>query len=326
MWYDINKALSYNCLFNFIIGPRGVGKTYSTKKRVLKNWFKKKKQFVYLRRYDTELQSTQMSKFFDDIGKEFEENELVAKDSYFYCDKKVIGYYIPLSKSAQYKSVPFPDVSMIIFDEFIIDQGMIRYLPKEVETLLEMYSTISRNRDVPIVFLSNAITFTNPYFLFFDIKFQEGQRVFKRKDLYVELVDSPAFTEMMEQTRFGQLVANTNYGKYAIQNKFLRDNTTFVEKIPESSFCVFNIAVNGELYGVHRIRGSNIFYVTDKPDITLNNTISLDLDDHNESTVLKQSSTSRYWYEAFKEAYMRGEARFTSIKIKNIIISYLKKN
>ena len=34
MYYDYNKVLSYNAFFNFIIGERGVGKTYGWKK----NW------------------------------------------------------------------------------------------------------------------------------------------------------------------------------------------------------------------------------------------------------------------------------------------------
>ena len=31
MWYNYNKILSYNAMFNFIIGERGVGKTYGIK-------------------------------------------------------------------------------------------------------------------------------------------------------------------------------------------------------------------------------------------------------------------------------------------------------
>ena len=31
MFYDYNKVLSYNAMFNFIIGERGVGKSYGAK-------------------------------------------------------------------------------------------------------------------------------------------------------------------------------------------------------------------------------------------------------------------------------------------------------
>ena len=32
MYWDINNSLSYNRLFNFIVGARGVGKTYGAKR------------------------------------------------------------------------------------------------------------------------------------------------------------------------------------------------------------------------------------------------------------------------------------------------------
>lgn len=55
MYWDINKSLSYNALFNFIIGARGVGKSYGAKKLAIQNFLKKGKQFVYVRRYKEEL-------------------------------------------------------------------------------------------------------------------------------------------------------------------------------------------------------------------------------------------------------------------------------
>ena len=41
MYYDINKTLSYNTLFNFVVGPRGAGKTYAAKKRAISNFLKR---------------------------------------------------------------------------------------------------------------------------------------------------------------------------------------------------------------------------------------------------------------------------------------------
>ena len=180
IYYNVDNALSHNCLFNFLLGARGIGKTYSAKRRVIKNWIKTGAEFVYLRRYDTELTKDKVEKFFNDIQREFPDHELSAKGKEFAIDGYTFGYAVPLSKALQYKSVPFPRVSLIIFDEFIIDQGMIHYLPREVETFLEMYSTIARDRDVPVLFLSNAITFTNPYFLYFDLKTQPNKTLIKK--------------------------------------------------------------------------------------------------------------------------------------------------
>ena len=79
MWYTYDKVLTYNAMLNFIIGERGVGKSYGIKKHVLKKFKKKHKQFIYLRRYDTELRkSLKDNEFFKDI----ELSRLVTLEEY----------------------------------------------------------------------------------------------------------------------------------------------------------------------------------------------------------------------------------------------------
>lgn len=54
-WYDPTKIKSYNKTLNFIIGGRGIGKTYSFKKDVINRFKKKGKQFFYLRRHKSDM-------------------------------------------------------------------------------------------------------------------------------------------------------------------------------------------------------------------------------------------------------------------------------
>ena len=68
MYYNVDSALSYNALFTMIMGGRGIGKTYSAKKRAIKNFLTKGEQFIYLRRYKTELKKSVPS-FFADVLK-----------------------------------------------------------------------------------------------------------------------------------------------------------------------------------------------------------------------------------------------------------------
>ena len=74
IYYNYDKILSYNALLNFIIGERGVGKSYGAKLYVAKNFIKKGEEFVYIRRYKTEVQSAMMKQnvgiFFDQIKKD----------------------------------------------------------------------------------------------------------------------------------------------------------------------------------------------------------------------------------------------------------------
>lgn len=325
MWYDIDKTLSHNCLFNFVVGPRGVGKTYSFKNRVIKNFLKKGEQWVYLRRYDTELKSGQMEKFFDDIMSAYPEYEFKVENGKFYIDGHVAGFYMPLSQAAKYKSVPYPNVSMIGFDEFIIDRGMIRYLPNEVVTFNEMYSTIARLRDVRVMFLSNAITFTNPYFVFFDLSLQQGQKITKKGDILLELVDSPEYTQKAAKTRFGRIIANTDYGKYAIENQFLQDKDTFIEKIPGPGIALFVLKVDNQSFCVYDVMGSGKWYVSNHVDPSCKRIISMDVSSHDTESLLSGEKSSLLWIEEMKQRFFRGELRFTTMKAKNLITNYIKK-
>lgn len=325
MWYDVNRTLSHNCLFNFVVGPRGTGKTYSCKRRAIRNFLRKGEQFIYLRRYETELQPSNMEKFFDDIMTEFPDEAFLAESQKFYINRKIAGYYLPLSKAAQYKSVPFPNVSLIIFDEFIIDTGMIRYLPNEVITFNEMYSTIARLRDVTVMFLANAITFTNPYFLFYDLKLQQDQKICKKNDILLELVEDDEYTQVASQTRFGRIIANTDYGKYALQNKFLRDNDDFVETINKPGIPIFNVRIGEITLGVYRFVGDNRWQVSEKYDKTVKRTISVDISSHNETTTLTKESATLIWWKELQQRYYRAEVVFSSVKAKNVLVPYLRK-
>ena len=97
-YYTLQRVLSFNSLINIIIGERGVGKSYTCKKHVINRFIKKNEQFVYLRRYKTELKSS-VPKFFDDIiaNNEFPEARFKVKNNLFYIDDNIAGYALPLS-------------------------------------------------------------------------------------------------------------------------------------------------------------------------------------------------------------------------------------
>ena len=101
IFYDFNKILSYNAFLNIIIGERGVGKTYGSKKYVINRFLKKGKQFVYIRRYETDLMesvgSTEDNKFFEQIKSEFPDHTFEIRKSKkvrkLIIDKNIIARY-----------------------------------------------------------------------------------------------------------------------------------------------------------------------------------------------------------------------------------------
>lgn len=321
-YYNIDDTLSRDRLFNFVVGPRGVGKTYSAKNRVIKNFINKGEQFVYIRRYDTELQKSEISKFFDDISGRYEDHEFIAANGSFRIDKKIAGWYLPLSKAQLFKSVPFPHVTLIIFDEFIIDTGAYRYLPKEVTSFLEAYSTISRDRDVKAVFLSNAITFSNPYFLYFDLKLEPGQNLKLTKDISLEMVTSESYTDHMNKTRFGRLVKDTDYGKYAFENSFLRDSNEFIEPLPGNARYIATIIWMKFSFGVYMSDDYGLMWVSEKVDSTCKNKIAADEESHNSSTVY--GVRMNYTIQSIMDFFMAGRMRFETMRAKNMVLTMTK--
>ena len=321
-YYDINKTLSYNKLFNFVVGPRGAGKTYGAKRRAIKNYLKDGSQFVYIRRYETEMPAAEMKNFFDDISVEFPDVEFRAFQGLFRINEGIAGWYIPLSKATMLKSIPFPNVTMIIFDEFIIDTGTYHYLPREVTTFLECYSTISRDRDVPVFFLSNAITFSNPYFMYFDITLEQGQKLKFKGDISLELVENVEFTEHMNSTRFGKLIAGTEYGRYNIENKFLRDTDIFVEKMTSACRYLYTLLCESRQFGVYIDDLTGVLYVSPKVDKTATK-ITIDTEEHDESTQLLRRGS--FYLKTLVDAFSKGNIRFEDVNTKNVCSRVIKK-
>ena len=164
MYWDANRILSYDMLFNYVIGERGNGKSFGAKKIGIKRFLKSGKQFIYLRRYDSEIKKAK-KKFFKDMDKYFPDNKFDVKGDELTIDGNTCGYLCTLSVSDNYKSVPYPDVDLIIFDEFIIENIKVHhYLDDEVNKFLSFYDSIGRTRDIKVLFLANAVTCSNPHF------------------------------------------------------------------------------------------------------------------------------------------------------------------
>ena len=189
LWYDVRKTLTNNCLFNFILGNRGGGKTFSCKKFVVEKFLKTGEQFYYLRRYKSEIKGAKMRNFFSDLQSEgfFTDKKFETKGDTFLCDGKIIGYYGALSNAKlTSKGSSFPNIQIIIFDEYIIDKGFQRYLQDEVVTFLEFYESIARLRNVRVLFLGNNVTSMNTYTLYFNLQLPFNSNIYKNGECLIQ--------------------------------------------------------------------------------------------------------------------------------------------
>lgn len=319
-WYHLDKILSYNKILNFVIGNRGGGKSYAAKKWSITDFMKNKKQFIYLRRYQTEF--SDINNWFSDIGKEFPNTEFRVDGGKFYINDQVAGYYMALSTSQQHKSNSYPDVNKIIFDEFIIDSGRVSYLKNEVFLFLDLFETVNRDRDdTRAVLISNAITTMNPYFLYFNIYPRTGDKFIKAGQTVTEIYSNNDFIEHKKNTRFGQLISDTQYGMYNINNQFLRDDKSFIEKMSGRSHAYYGIVYNGVKYTLYYNEPSGCMFLNkDIPPETIT-TYAFTTDDHKPNFILL--SQKHLIFKTLRDAYAFGQIRFDCLQSKSAFLKYL---
>lgn len=332
MYYELSKILSYNAFLNFLIGERGVGKTYSSSKFVTKQFIKKGYEFVYIRRYKTEL-SKSIPQFYEALNKnigldlepELKGHNLYTKGNKFYVDDKIAGYGLTLTTAQDFKSTNFSRVKYIIFDEFIIEEGQKHYLKNEVENFLGLIETIARMNDVVILMLGNAVTVTNPYFLYFDINLPYGNDIATYKDglILVQYMRNEAYREAKKVSKFGKLVDGTEYSSYAIDNNFRLDNKNFIEKKTGTSKIAFSFKYRENIYGVWFDYNEGKIFVSNDYDPN-GMMLSCTLEDHMPNTMLLSAAKNYNSFKQFIKNYQLGNVYFESIKIKNTTRELIK--
>ena len=272
-WYSPNRLLSHNAFINFVMSPRGNGKSYSAKKLIIKNYLKNGSQAVYTRRTKVEIDEVKDT-YWNDIREEYPDLDFKIEGYIGYINGDEVVHFIPLSTSTNKKSASYPKVNWIIFDEYIITKTTYnRYLKNEMTLLLDLIETVGRDRNIRVLLMANSVSFVNPLFSFFDIVPKENQRFSKYKDglICVEQFTSHVFMEEKKKTPFGRLIEGTNYSKYAIENEVLEDTNDFIKEREGAKYkflaCFkyedFKIGVwenleNNELFCDERIDEDNI--------------------------------------------------------------------
>ncbi|MEE0930483.1 MAG: phage DNA encapsidation protein [Acutalibacteraceae bacterium] len=325
MWYDKQQLLSHNKILNMVLSNRGGGKTFHFTRYAIDKYKRKKTQTVWVRRYQTEIDEMLTNgKFFDAVREYYPDDELKVEGNLGYINGEVCIYFIALSTSRQLKSNNYPFVDLIVFDEFIIDKGRVTYLKSEVEVFLDLYETIARMRDnVRAVLLANSITIVNPYFLFWNIKPDTSKRFTVQGQVCVELFTDADFISKKKQTRFGQLVDGTRYGDYAIENKWLLDNETFIEdKSPHSEF-MLGMKYNGIMYGFWVDYKQGLIYVNKQYDPSSYSLYCLTKDDHEANLLLIKSLSESKRVQRIVFAFRNGLLRFSDMQVKNQFYEYI---
>lgn len=182
-FYDVRKTMKAypDCQYYVIYGERSNGKTYSALDYALEQYGKTGKQFGYVRRMSEDIRPKNLSALFashienDRISKwtNGEWTHIVYGSKKFFLARyneegemekreEPIGFAFDLSGMEHSKSLSYPNITTIIFDEFLSRVG---YLPNEFLLFQNVLSTIIRLRtDVTVFMLGNTVSKYCPYF------------------------------------------------------------------------------------------------------------------------------------------------------------------
>ena len=180
-YYSTKRIDSTGARYRLIFGERSNGKTYACLQNAIDNWLKTGKQFVYIRRWDEDIKASRMNQLFTahiqngcfKKAKEWDRIEYRAGEFIVSGPdpeneggrrkaEKPLGYAMSLTATEHNKSLSFPNVTCLIYDEFLTRR---MYLPDEFTLLMNTISTIVRQRDdVVIYLLGNTVNKYSPYF------------------------------------------------------------------------------------------------------------------------------------------------------------------
>lgn len=333
LYYDITNILTYNRLVNYIVGGRGIGKTYSVKKFCIKQNIKFKFKFVWIRRFENELIG--MENFFSKVQKEFPDKKFKAvknKCWYFYMDNEVIGYAMELAKWNTYKGIEFDDVYTIVFDEFLIEpESLYHYMRDEPKPLLNMIDTILRVKEDPrvrCICMANITTVTNVYFTYFKISPDISQEISIWKDgqILLQFPDSSEFAQKrIDTTRFGKLIEGTDYGEMALHNKSVHDNNDFIEKKTKNAEHLAVIIVNRKKIGIWRDANEGKVFLSTMYDKTNRFVYALTLKDMTPNIYYTKNWKKETYLKLIIDAMKHGYLYYDNMNIKNMMIDMFSK-
>ena len=181
-FYSLDAILSKNCQYNMVFGERSNGKTFAGLEYMIRRWWTTGEQGAYVRRWKEDYRGKRGEQVFKGIDGENKVEEITDGEwncVKYYSARWYLAKYDPeldrmisqedpfcyafaLSDMEHDKSTSYPNVTTVIFDEFLTRS---LYLNDEFVIFMNVLSTIIRHRDnVKIFMFGNTVNKYCPYF------------------------------------------------------------------------------------------------------------------------------------------------------------------
>lgn len=328
-YINMREILENDYTFVFVVGGRGTGKTYGGLLSILRIQEEgEMKRFLYLRRTQTECDavSTEETQPFKKINDDTGSNigiKSIRKSLYgFKLDDDLIGYAAALSTFENLRGIDFSDVDMIFYDEFIPKKTSYP-IRDEYETLLNLYETVNRNRELEgkspckMVCCSNSNFLANKIFLGLNIIPQlekillQGGGTYYDKDASLQVIilkDSP-ISALKAKTALYRLTKGSSFASMSLMNDF-RDNDQ--DLIRPSDLKQYTLLTTLTGIAIYKHKSKNEYYCCGYTKTPVYSSSERDLEKYR----------MKYWY--LSNRYIDGELFFENLLTKYTFFAYNK--
>lgn len=247
----IHKAEQLHIAFIFIVGARGIGKSYNANDYLI-NDLPPGEKFMYMRRTDKQIKKINTPDYspfranyedgnisFMPVVQKIGEDDVgifkseVTEGGQHQAFGEPIGYPMPLSTFANVRGVNAPDVTFIFFDEFIPEKRE-RAIKDEAGAFENAYETVNRNRELngekPCMVLcaANSNDIGNPIFLKWKLvkpclemrKKEQEIYINQKRGIMIVMPRNSPISQAKAETALYKATQGTTFTEMALDNLF----------------------------------------------------------------------------------------------------------
>lgn len=229
MYFDIEEfEKEYPNYFIYcIIGSRGCGKSYSLKRKMIKDFLRDGSQSLVFRRYVEQAKEMKDTYFNDIIEKEFSSYEFELKGNIMYIDKEPFCIFKGLNGNGLTRGNSFPKIKNLVYEECQPEQTE-KLIKGEYQRIESSLFTIDRGENrVTLYMLGNNTCYYNPIFDTLKLYPSPKPNGIRKNDLMIiKTLDSPKeFKDYMRKSNIGKLSIMSGTYDYNIENKNITNDT-----------------------------------------------------------------------------------------------------
>lgn len=270
-YISLNKLFSFGWARIFVvIGARGYGKTFASKRKCLKTFKYNKGRFIVLR--DTTAACDEICdnggyKLFNDVFTLpiFKNDKYDIRKTTIFINGENAGEVMPLSTYYKYKGNSYQNVAWILFDEFI-EESVQAYRGNRARQFANTLETIIRdNQKTRVILTANALDLGNDILELLGIHIENGKfgyYINKEKAVVVYYAANSLEFEQRKQNSISQkITANSWLDSSMNKNTFNNGECEIFEKRKPCNLFGIYYNLENECFRLYRSKTGNEFYV-----------------------------------------------------------------